>query len=88
MTLYRDKEDGQLVVGYPKMDRSRYTIPSHREVLEVIDEAPAWDSIDPEIYKAFCDEFNLDYDDFDDPDEMFQALSSAVEKEEKNEENN
>ena len=79
-TIYRDKEDGQLTLGYPKMKLEYYDIPSYNELLQIIDEAPTWDSIGPEIYKAFCDDLDIDYERFDDPDELFRAMSDAVKK--------
>lgn len=88
MDIYRDKEDGQLTLGYPHMNYDDYDILSHREMLEEIDDAPSWDFIDSEIYRAFCDEFDLDYDSFDDPDEMFDCLKMAVGIEENKDSNN
>ncbi len=83
MTIYRNKEDGQLVVGYAGMSMDEYDIPTHEEIIKIIDEANTWDAIEPEVYDTFCNELGLDYHSFEDPDELFSAMQKVVESENK-----
>jgi hypothetical protein len=80
MAIYKSKEDGQLTTWKEGMRMDDYEILSYNEILDCIDAAPTWDSIDPEVYKGFCDSLDIDYESYSDPDELFQAMSDAVKK--------
>lgn len=83
-TIYKNKENGHLTLPHSGINlKDEYVIPTHREILQTIDEAPAWDAIDPEVYDAFCKELKLDYHSFDNPDELFASMRKVVEKENK-----
>lgn len=78
--IRRSYEDGTLTLATWKTRSSddAYSYPSNEEILNCIKYAPYWDSIDESVYRAFCDNLGLDYDSFDDPDAMFDALEEAV----------
>lgn len=82
-TIYKNRENGHLTLPHSGINLNEYCIPTHREILQTIDEAPTWDAIEPEVYDAFCKELKLDYHSFDDPDELFAAMRKVVEKENK-----
>ncbi|KAA9238605.1 MULTISPECIES: hypothetical protein [Aerococcus] len=50
-----------------------------KEILQAIEEAETWDMVDVEVYEDLCDRVGLDYDAFDDPDELFEALAERIE---------
>lgn len=76
--FYRNKEDGTLTLGYPNMDVEDFEVISPEEVLEIIDNADTWDAVDADIYRALCELVGLKYENFDDPDILFDALKSRI----------
>jgi hypothetical protein len=82
MTIYKNKEDGQLVVGYAGMNIDEYDILTREEILKIIDEADTWDAVEPEVYEALCEDLGLDYKSFDDPDRLFAAICDAAKRRE------
>lgn len=45
------------------------------EVLEQIDRADTWDIIDDDTYTQLCEELGLNYEDYDDPDKLFNDMA-------------
>ncbi len=68
-TFYGRKEDGS---------KPKITFPSVDEVIEYIDKAPSWDSVDAEVYEELCEELDLDYHSYDDPDKLFDDIKKAA----------
>ena len=75
--IYKNIETGKFEIGYAGMDLDQYTIPEIEEVLAAIDAADTWDAFDPEFYRAICEELGVDYDAYEDPDELFAAMEAA-----------
>lgn len=48
------------------------------EILKAIDEAPSWDSVKKEVYEYLCEQVGLDYDDYDDPDKLYDDLDEKI----------
>ena len=81
--IYKNNGTGKFEIGYAGMDLDQYTIPETSEVIAAIDAADTWDAFDPEFYRAICEELGVDYDavDYDayeDPDELFAAMEKAA----------
>ena len=76
--IYKNIETGKFEIGYRGMGLDQYTIPETSEVIAAIDAADTWDAFDPEFYRAICEELGVDYDAYEDPDELFAAMEKAA----------
>lgn len=50
----------------------------YKEFLQRVEEAVAWDVIEPEEYEDACEYVGINYTDYDDPDELFKDLKKAL----------
>ena len=53
---------------------------SLEEFIEVVESVNFWDSIDADDYREALYKVGLDYDSYDDPEEMWDAFMKAIEK--------
>lgn len=76
--IYKNNGTGKFEIGYEGINLDQYTIPETSEVLAAIDAADTWDTFTPELYRAICEELGVDYDAYEDPDELFAAMEKAA----------
>lgn len=82
MAIYK-YEDGTITTEYDKTfegERPEVTFPSLEEVVEYIDNLNRWDDVEPELYEELCDEVGLNYSDYDDPDDMMEAVRAEMKR--------
>lgn len=79
MSIYRDKEDGSLTLGYAHMNHDHYESMNPSDVLKAIDEAPTWDWYDHAIWENLENDLEISADDYDDGESLFAALTEAAE---------
>ena len=76
--IYKNVETGEFEIGYEGINLDQYTIPETSEVIAAIDAADTWDTFTPEFYRAICEDLGVDYDAYEDPDELFAAMEKAA----------
>ena len=79
MSIYK-YEDGTITTAYGRnYDGSKpdVSFPSIEEVIQYIEKASSWDAVDEGVYKELCEELGLDYQDYDDPDTLFDDIKKA-----------
>lgn len=82
MAIYK-YEDGEISTEYGKNFDGTYpevTFPSLEEVVEYIDSADRWDSVENGVYVELCDAVGLNYYDYDDPDDMMEAVRAEMKR--------
>lgn len=58
---------------------------SLEEFIEVVDSVHYWESVDADDYREALEKVGLDYDSYDDPEEMWNDFMKAVEEQEEQE---
>lgn len=53
---------------------------STKEFIEAVENADTWDAIPSDDYEEALEKVGLDYDSYDDPDEMWDDFMAKVEK--------
>lgn len=53
---------------------------SIEKFIKAVEHAPAWEVIAPEDYKEALEKVGLDYDSYDNPEEMWDDFMKAVEE--------
>lgn len=82
MAIYK-YEDGSIGTAYEKNFDGEYpevSFPSLEEVVEYIDNLNRWDDVEPELYEELCEEVGLNYSDYDDPDDMMEAVRAEMKR--------
>lgn len=75
--IYKD-EDNNLVLSYTGIEDSDYENLTHYELIAFIEKLDFWDDIDIEVYESVLADVGLDYDDYDDPDVMWEDYLARV----------
>lgn len=71
LNILKNKEDGTLTLSYKGIGLEGYEYITVEEFIGIVEEANTWDMIEPEIYSQALKDFDLDYNDYDDPDKMW-----------------
>lgn len=50
-----------------------------QEFIEEVENQDSWDDTDAEVYRQALDEYSLNYDNYDDPERMWNDFLKAVE---------
>lgn len=79
LEILRDKEDGQITVSYQGINLDNYDYLTVNEFIEEVESADMWSDIDDEVYAKALDEYNLDYNNYSDPDDMWDDFLKAAE---------
>lgn len=57
----------------------KYEEMTARDMYDYIAACAAWDDIEAEFVESLCDLLGLDYEEFQDPDELWAAVEDALE---------
>lgn len=85
---YINKEDNTIITSDAFIDcgnqtrkelLEKYEEMTARDMYDYIAELGAWDDIEAEAYEYLCDLLDLDYDEFEDPDKLWDAVTDALE---------
>ena len=71
LNILRNKEGGDLTLGYAGIDLKNYKHITAEDFIGIVEEAEFWDMIEPEIYEKALEDVGLNYSDYDDPDMMW-----------------
>lgn len=82
LNILKNKEDGDLTLGYAGIDLEDYKYITVEDFIGMVEEAEFWDMIEPEIYEKALEDVGLNYGDYDDPDMMWGDFLKAVNKKE------
>lgn len=81
--IYKD-EDSNLILSYKGIEDSDYENINLDEFIEIVEEAAFWNDIGAEIYESALEEVGLEYESYDDPDEMWEDFLGMKKKDKKN----
>lgn len=72
-----DSKAWQLVQHYCKDDEPLCPLDAE-QMYQIIDLAPAWDCVELDYYQELCEMIGIDYDAYDDIEELMQAVADKL----------
>ena len=63
----------------PREEREAYHVASAQELYALIDNAEAWDAVDPDAYRHLAYLLDLDTSDYEDCEDFMQAAKKVME---------
>lgn len=74
LNILRNKEDGDIKLPYKGINLNDYECLTVEEFIEEVESAETWDMIDSEVYEKALEDMGLDYNSYNDPDEMWESF--------------
>lgn len=81
LSILRSKDSGDLTLGYAGIDLKDYDYITVAEYISIVEGLDSWDMVDAEIYERALENVDLDYNDYDDPNIMWNDFLKAVNNE-------